>query len=45
MDTALRASGRKNLPDASTIVDTSVLAAAWSAGSTGTVMQARTKGA
>ena len=45
MYTALRASGRKNLPDASTIVDTSVLAAAWSAGSTGTVMQARTKGA
>ncbi len=41
MYSALRATGRKQLPDPSSIVETSVLEAAWSAGSAGAVMQAR----
>ena len=45
MYSALRASGRKQLPEPSSIVDTSVLAAAYAAGSSGAVMQPRTKGA
>lgn len=45
MYTALRAAGRKQLPDPSSIVDTSVLEAAYAAGSVGAVMKARTKGA
>ena len=42
MYSAVRATGRHGLPDPSTIVDTSVLEAAYAAGSTGPLMQART---
>jgi len=44
MYSALRATGRDRLPDPSSIIETSVLAAAYAAGSTGPLMQAPTVG-